>query len=496
MRAYSWDALSTKRDPLNHTLFVLPSTPGRSTCRLRCLKECSGGPDGPTHHACRGLNMLPAARPSTRTRHSPPTLVTYLPTLSLPLSLPPATATDIYRVYRTYTASFRSRPVIRDILIDTQLRNPHAPTAANRHQLAAATGVGIVTGPGSHASKADPAAPPPPPVGSCSAMVWLDQHVTPKLLPLPYVEAIVPTIVLLKFRPCPETGRPLVYEQYDHVSLYGFTWSFGPLTRYLFDCVMAPAVMYGMGVQAYCLDVLEETWRFVRQQVLGEPYGAGVGQGGEGGTCGGGDTSSSSSSSTCPAGAGGGSGAGCGLPRGVKTTPGAPGGGLEVTSGRKLRNDLPGEVDHAKTGGYECSYVFTLAHYNAGSSYRFEARSMPRQVGGEAECRPWRAATMGRRCWPKRCPRTETGCRVQFRARPEASWTLDHKHVGHEYGGARRVTLVGACMPRDSDAVGPRSALRVRLCRLAHAHRTSPRPRLASPRPLLNLCAYNCINLT
>ncbi len=356
---------------------------------------------------------------------------------SLPLPLPPATATDIYRVYRTYTASFRSRPVVRDILIDTQLRNPHAPTAANRHQLAAATGVGIVTGPGSHASKAAP--PPPPPAGSCSAMVWLDQHVTPKLVPLPYVEAIVPTIVLLKFRPCPETGRPLVYEQYDHVSLYAFTWSFGPLTRLLFDRVMAPTVMYGMGVQAYCLDVLEETWRFVRQQVLGEPYGAGAGQGGEGGTCGGGEACSSSSSSSCPVGAGGGSGAGCGLPRGVKATPGAPGGGLEVTSGRKLRDDLPGEVDHSKTGGWG---------------------------GGEQGscCQQTRM----RSCWPEHFPWTETG-RVHWSQTwsvMEIVFVFVYDHLDHVWEYASSHPGRGLHAPRQQ--CGRRAALRMLLQVGAH----------------------------
>jgi hypothetical protein len=34
-----------------------------------------------------------------------------------------------------------------------------------------------------------------------------------------------------------------VYEQYDHISLYAWLWSWGPLARGLFDSVVAPAVM-------------------------------------------------------------------------------------------------------------------------------------------------------------------------------------------------------------------------------------------------------------
>lgn len=46
------------------------------------------------------------------------------------------------------------------------------------------------------------------------ALVWVDQHIKPRWLPLsltPY-RTVVPTLVILKFRAMPD-GRPVIYEQ-------------------------------------------------------------------------------------------------------------------------------------------------------------------------------------------------------------------------------------------------------------------------------------------
>jgi hypothetical protein len=145
---------------------------------------------------------------------------------------------------RSYVSSFISRPVLRDIIIDTRVRNPQprhvdaallryssspslapprAPSPApgpplahhlqplitspannmypslspapsrssvepHRHALAAAEG--LRTGPAPPGPRPDPASVPPPPPGSCAAVVWLDQHVTVKLVPgLPAAKA-------------------------------------------------------------------------------------------------------------------------------------------------------------------------------------------------------------------------------------------------------------------------------------------------------------------
>ncbi|KAG2488744.1 hypothetical protein HYH03_012742 [Edaphochlamys debaryana] len=287
-----------------------------------------------------------------------------------------ATALDIYRV--SYAASFTSRPVVRDIIIDSRLRNPFPGAAPHRHALGAQV-LGVTTGPGAAAMK-DPdsflhnkegaggqaegkqgreaAEPPAPPPGCTSACVWLDQHVTPKRwwLPVPFLplpEGVIPTLVLLKFRPDPETGRPLVYEQYDHISLYAFTWSFGGVSRWLFDAVMAPAVMWWMGAVAWALDFGEECGRFAGDQVFtifksraegrsgggegaaawGTPVGGGAGQG----VASPAPTACPAEAGACPPGAGGGSGGACGQP-------------LRGRHGEVRWQELPGEVNHTATG--------------------------------------------------------------------------------------------------------------------------------------------------
>ncbi|GLC36397.1 hypothetical protein PLESTB_000766100 [Pleodorina starrii] len=282
---------------------------------------------------CGMLSQDPSQLRATVARHYAPGAVLYHYLTRA------ATAVDMYRVYRSYNFGFRSRPVIRDIIIDTQPRNLHqgAAAAATSQQTAILTGPGKQAAAAAGAAGAAAAAAPPPPEGCVSAAVWLDQHVTPKGWPLPLPAAVVPTIVLLKFRPCPETGRPLVYEQYDHVSLYGFIWSFGAPSLWLFEHVLAPAVMYGMGAVAYGLDFAEESWRFVRQQIFNLPPPDGGADGG----------------AAC---AGGGSGAACGYPRGIKAGGGGGGGdGGGGIFGRRAAEwaaakELPGVINHAATG--------------------------------------------------------------------------------------------------------------------------------------------------
>ncbi|KXZ49703.1 hypothetical protein GPECTOR_20g560 [Gonium pectorale] len=304
-----------------------------------------------------------------------------------------ATAVDMYRVYRSYAASFVSRPVIRDIIIDARLRNPQPGSAPHRHALAAgvgaAGGVGaVVTGPGRELQKQNAAAaaaapPPPPPEGACAAAVWLDQHIEPKIWPLPFPAAIVPTIVLLKFRPCPETGKPLVYEQYDHISLYGFLWSFGPPARWVFEHVVAPTVMYGMSLTAYALDFGEETWRFVRQQILNWGQDEGAFGAAAATSCGGdcGEPQRAKQGGADPlSGLAGFAGLG---------SSGSHGGGGKA--GFRLRpNELPGEIDHSATGyglvGRQLDGTDLRSHAAPGAAAA--AAAVEGRPGGGANARP------------------------------------------------------------------------------------------------------------
>ncbi|EFJ48364.1 hypothetical protein VOLCADRAFT_90967 [Volvox carteri f. nagariensis] len=109
---------------------------------------------------------------------------------------------DVYRLYRAYTATCIVRPVVREIAIDLRPRTPRSEPAGD-----------VVSG-------------SPPPSGAGCAVLWVDHHV--RIRALPYLSAgIYPTMTVLKFKPCPKTGRPLVYEQYDHISRDAYIMSLG-----------------------------------------------------------------------------------------------------------------------------------------------------------------------------------------------------------------------------------------------------------------------------
>ncbi|PNW79227.1 hypothetical protein CHLRE_09g406900v5 [Chlamydomonas reinhardtii] len=164
---------------------------------------------------CGMLSQDPDVLRTTVSRHYAPGAVLYHYLLAA------HTAEDVYRVYRSYAANIPPH------------RMPHA--AARRRRC-------------------------------CMQLPFTSWPLLGPLLP----EAVVPTLVIIKTRPDPHTGRPLVYEQYDHVSLYAFVWSFGQPALALFERVFKPAVMYVMGAHAWALDALEEVGRFARLQLGGQ----------------------------------------------------------------------------------------------------------------------------------------------------------------------------------------------------------------------------------
>ncbi|KXZ49704.1 hypothetical protein GPECTOR_20g561 [Gonium pectorale] len=142
----------------------------------------------------------------------------------------------IYRLYRAYGAAFVVRPVVREIVIDPRPRAMRKEPAGE-----AARG------------------PQPPPPDSATAVVWVDQHVSLKAAP--FIPAgVYATTIFLKFRPCPETGLPLVYEQYDHISRESYILSLGPVARWLQEDVVQPAGSFAAGLLADSVDWLDVLW--------------------------------------------------------------------------------------------------------------------------------------------------------------------------------------------------------------------------------------------
>ncbi|GLC36395.1 hypothetical protein PLESTM_000439000 [Pleodorina starrii] len=82
---------------------------------------------------------------------------------------------------------------------------------------------------------------------------------------VPYLSGgVYPTVSFFKFKPCPKTGRPLVYEQYEHVSRDSYIVSLGAIAGWVHHQMLQPMGRFTAGLVADTLDWAEAAWARLR----------------------------------------------------------------------------------------------------------------------------------------------------------------------------------------------------------------------------------------